>query len=156
MDLSLQKKLASKVLKCSKRRIKIDFDRMAKLGVETDNVKGAITKQDVRGLIHDSIIVKAQAIGISRARAKKRQVQKRKGRRQGHGSRKGASNARNSSKRSWIQTIRLQRSLLKRLKEKKLITVAQFNDFYAKAKGGFFRSKGHLKLYLEEHNVLKK
>ena len=30
-----------------------------------------------------------------------------------------------------------------------------FNDLYRKSKGGFFRSKGHIIVYLEEKGILK-
>ncbi len=59
-------------------------------------------------------------------------------------------------KREWINKIRLQRKFLKELKDKKIIIPSIYQELYLKAKGGFFRNKKHIKLYLEEHNLAKK
>ena len=58
-------------------------------------------------------------------------------------------------KKDWTNRIRLQRELLKLLKKNKQITPAAFKSLYRKAKGGFFRSKRHLKLYMQENKLLK-
>ena len=83
-------------------------------------------------------------------RARKRLMQRRKGRQSGPGSRKGSRGARLSKKRGWINKIRIQREFLRELKVKKIIDEKLYRDFYLKSKGGFFRSKRHIKLYLEE------
>jgi ribosomal protein L19E len=36
------------------------------------------------------------------------------------------------------------------LKEKKIIDDKLYRELYLKSKGGFFRSKRHIKIYLEE------
>ena len=91
----------------------------------------------------------------SRARARKRHEQKVKGRRRGLGTRKGTYNARTGIKEEWMTRIRLQRTFLKQLKEKGKITSANFRKLYLMSKGGFFRTKAHLKLYLEKMGVFK-
>lgn len=147
--MNLQKRLAAKLLKCSPKRIVFDTDK----GTE---IKESITKFDIRGLINKKIIRKKQIKGISKVRARKIKLQKRKGRRKGVGSRKGKANARAQSKRVWINTVRIQRTFLKNLKSKELISTEDFKKLYAKSKGGFFRSVSHLKLFINEQGLIKK
>jgi len=149
MKLNVQKRLAADILKCSKKRIR--------LGTENaEEIKEAITKADIKELINDKIIVKKQKTGVSRVRARKRQIQKKSGKRRGHGKRKGKSTARLPKKEAWMAKIRVQRSFVKELKTKELIDKKTFRATYNKCKGGFFRSKRHIKIYLTEHNLIKK
>ena len=46
--------------------------------------------------------------------------------------------------------IRNQRKFLKELKDKKIINKKVGSDLRSKAKGGFFRSKRHIKIFLEK------
>ncbi len=148
MTLKSQKRIAAQILKAGVTRIWFDPNRLSE-------IKEAITKADIRSLIKDLAIQKKPSKSISSGRAKKIRVQKAKGRRKGLGSRKGTKNARRPSKRSWIINIRNQRMLLAILKQKGLITPRTFNDLYRKSKGGFFRSKRHIKLYLKENKLIK-
>jgi len=143
MRLDNQKRLVAQILKCSKKRVKFDPDRLS-------DIKEAITKADIRNLIKDKAIMKIAKKGVSRVRVRKRLVQRRKGKQSGPGSRKGSRGARLPGKREWINKIRTQRGLLKKLKDKKIIDKKLYRDLYLKAKGGFFRSKRHIKLFLEE------
>lgn len=148
MKLDAQKKLAADVLKCSPKRVWFDPERLA-------DIKESITKVDIKGLVKDKAIAKKPVKAVSRGRARVRQQQRRAGRRKGHGSRKGSANARASEKSVWINKIRAQRELLKKIKEKGLITGPVYRRLYEKSKGGFFRSKKHLKLYIEERHLAK-
>jgi large subunit ribosomal protein L19e len=147
--MNLQKRLAAKLLKCSPKRIVFDTSKATE-------IKESITKFDIRGLIKKKIITKKQIKGTSKVRARKTQIQKRKGRRKGLGSRKGKASARAKPKRVWINTVRAQRKFLKNLKSKGFITPADFRKLYAKSKGGFFRSVSHLKLFINEQGLIKK
>lgn len=147
MKLNTQKKIASKIMKGSPKRVRFDPSRL-------QDIKEAITKYDVKALIQDGAISEIKKRGISRGRARERQAQKNKGRQKGHGSRKGRKNARLPHKIDWMQRIRLQRSFLRELKEKELITTQTFRDLYQKAKGGFFRNKRHLKIYITENKLV--
>lgn len=149
MELKTQKRLAAQILKCSPKRIKFDNERL-------EEIKEAITKADLRSLINGKVITEIQEKGISRFRAKIRHVKKGKGRHKGFGSRKGKKTARLKPKRTWMNIIRLQRKFLKMLKNKKIIDNKIFRDLYMKSKGGFFRSKRHLEVYIEEHGLAKK
>lgn len=147
--MNLQKRLAAKLLKCSPKRIVFDISK-------APEIKEAITKFDIRGLIKKKIITKKQIKGTSKVRARKTKIQKRKGKRRGVGSRKGKASARAKPKRVWINTVRAQRKFLKNLKSKGLITSINFRKLYAKSKGGFFRSVSHLKLFINEQGLIKK
>lgn len=148
MKLRNQKRIAAKILKVGKKHVKFDPDKLSE-------IKEAITKADLRSLVGQNIIKKKQYQSQSRSRARKIAEQKRKGRRKGHGSRKGKSTARLPPKRTWINKVRLQRDLLSVLKEKKLITNKTYREMRRKVKGGFFRTRSHISLYLKEHNLIK-
>lgn len=146
--MNIQKRLASQILKCSQKRIRFDPEKLGE-------IKEAITKHDVKLLIGRKVITSIPKMGASRARANVIRIQRRKGNRSGHGSRKGSSNARENEKCVWIKKIRKQRALLKRLYENEKIDTKMYRDLYLKSKGNFFRSTRHIKIYLEEHGVLK-
>jgi large subunit ribosomal protein L19e len=147
--MKLQKRLAARVMKCSPYRIKFDTDNLSA-------VKEAITAFDVRRLINQGIIMRTPEQDIARFRARHIQAQKRKSRRARAGSRKGSANARAQDKLQWMRRIRAQRDLLKRLRDHELITQQTFNTTYQKAKGGFFRSTHHIKLFLQEQKLFVK
>ncbi len=134
---------------CSEKRVRFDTARL-------EEIKESITKADIKSLVDDKAITQIPKKGVSRGRANKIQSQKRKGRRKGHGSRKGTLNARDNKKDMWMAKIRLQRKTLKQLKDKGLITDKAFRLLYLKAKGGFFRSVRHINLYITERNLVKK
>lgn len=136
-------------MKGSKKRVRFDQTRL-------QDIKEAITKYDIKALIADGAIIEIKKRGISRGQARERQKQKNKGRQKGQGSRKGKKTARSPGKLDWMTRIRLQREFLRELKEKSMITNGIFRDLYLKAKGGFFRSKRHLKLYITENKLVKK
>ena len=52
--------------------------------------------------------------------------------------------------------VRNQREFIKELKEKELVEVGVYRNLYRKVKGGYFRSKRHIKLYLTENELFKK
>ncbi len=149
MKIKHQKRLAGQILKCSKNKIKYDLSRI-------DDIKEAITRQDIKSLIKERAIIQKPTKGTSKFWARKKKKQKSKGKRKGHGSRKGKSTARTPKKREWINKIRAQRGLLSELKEREKITNKVYKNLYLKAKGGFFRNKRHIKLYIKEHDLLKK
>lgn len=143
MNLKNKKRIAAQVLKSGLKRVWFNPDKLSE-------IKEAITKEDIRNLIREGTIRIKQKKGISRFRVRKTLVQKRKGRRQGPGTRKGKATARLSRKQDWMNRVRKQRALLKILKDKKVLSSKEYSDLRLKVKGGFFRSKRHLKLYLEE------
>ncbi len=149
MELKLQKRLAAEVLKCSPKRVIFDSEQLTE-------IKEGITKGDIRSLVKKGAMKKVQIAGISRSRAKERQQQRKKGRQRGYGSRKGTKNARLSQKWQWINRIRVQREFLKELRNKQHVGAGAYHMLYRKAKGGFFRSLRHLRIYMSENKLFGK
>ncbi len=149
MKLKLQKRMAANLFKSSKKRVKFDNSKLSE-------IKEAITKSDIRKLMSEGIISNVKSLGNSRSRARKILNQKRKNRRKGRGTKKGKATANLSRKEKWVNKIRLQRKLLKLHKEKKEISDKTYTLLRKKAKGGFFRSKRHLELFIKDHNLIDK
>jgi len=148
-DLKNQRRMAASLLKCGIRRVWMDQDRL-------DEIAKAVTKDDVRILINGKAIKSRQKEGISKGRKRYIMQQKSKGRRKGHGSRKGAKFARLPRKQQWIRTIRPLRKYLKNLRDTEKIPRSIYRKYYRKAKGGEFRSKRHLNTHLVSDGVIKK
>lgn len=146
MQLNMQKRLAAAVMNCSEKRVVFDNTAL-------EEIKEAITKADVRRLISKGIITIIPARGISRGRARHQRIQKIKGHQKGHGSRKGNKTARTPRKEEWVLRRRAQKKLLKALKEKQIVDRKTYRQLCLRSKGGFFRSRRHLKLYITEHNL---
>lgn len=145
--LRVQKRLASQVLNCSPKRVWFDDTRL-------EDIKQAITKHDIRLLVGDKAIKEKPMNSTSKVRVRKLKIQKSKGRRKGPGSKKGKVNARLGLKNLWMIKVRVQREFLKELLTKKIITRKAYRELYLKSKGGYFRSKRHVKLFLDEHDEM--
>jgi len=147
-DLRNQKRMSASLLKCGVNRVWMDHDQL-------DEIAKAVTKDDIRLLIIGKAIKSRQKKGISSGRKKFNMIQKKKGRRSGHGSRKGAKYARLPKKELWIKTIRPIRIYLRQLRDEKKINKSIYRKYYMKAKGGEFRSKHHLKTHLISDGIIK-
>jgi len=148
MMLKPQKRIAAKILKCSPKKVVFDTEKLSE-------IKEAITKQDIKTLISDGLIKRVRSNEQSRVRARIRATQRSKGRQRGYGSRKGKATARLPRKKRWMGKIRLQRDFLKKLRADNSIPKDVYRELYMKSKGGFFRSKRHLELYISEHGLNK-
>tara|TARA_Y100000310_G_C20210420_1_gene591062 strand:+ start:167 stop:628 length:462 start_codon:yes stop_codon:yes gene_type:complete len=146
MNLSNQRRVSAEIMSVGKGKVWFDNDRL-------DEIKEAITKADLRKLIAEKAIQKRPDVGNSRVRARKRLIQRRKGRQKGKGSFKGKASARLGKKEKWMILVRGLRGFIKELKEKEMIENKTYRDTYLKIKGGYFRSKRHVKLYLNEHRL---
>jgi len=148
MDLSIQKRLAAEILGVGVSRIWVDPERI-------EDVQAATTKDDIRKLIKDGVIGVKPVRGISRSRWKIRHEQRKKGRRRGHGKRKGAKTARLSKKEAWMHRIRKIRRYLRYLRDKEIIDRRTYRRLYMLAKGGMFKSLSSLQMYMKEHGIIK-
>ena len=146
MNLKLQRRIAASILNVGEGRIWMDPTAM-------DEIANAITKQDVEELVESGLIRRKPVKGTSRARARIRDIKKKKGRRRGHGSRKGAKGARMPRKEQWMKRIRALRRRLKEMRESGEIDRKTYRLLYRKAKGGAFRSVAHLEAYVEAHEL---
>lgn len=148
MSSITQRRMAASILKAGKGRVWMDPESM-------DEIGEAVTRNDIKKLINDGLIQAKQKQGISSFNHKKIATQKKKGRRVGHGKRKGKATARFPKKARWISTIRPIRAQLTELKKEGKMDASTYRKLYSMAKGGIFRSKAHLKQYATEHEMMK-
>ena len=147
MDASYQKRLASKIMKCSPKKVKVSQDK---------DIEEALTRNDVRHLIVKKLITKKKKVGTSRVKANFIAEQKKKGRRKGRGRKSGTMFSRKSKKEKWMVTVRALRKLLAELREKGQIEKGLYGELYGKVKGGEFRNRKHMLSYLKENEMLRK
>jgi large subunit ribosomal protein L19e len=149
MSLKSQRRLAAKILKVGESRVWIDPERAS-------DVEIAITREEIRKLIHEGVIKSIPKKGISRARARELKEKKKKGRRKGHGTREGASHAKVSKKEAWMKKVRAMRKRLKVLKEERIITENVYRMVYRKIHGGVFDSIADMERYIKAQGLWKK
>lgn len=149
VDLRPQRRIAARIMKIGENRVQIDPEFIW-------DVELALTREDIKKLIADKVIRAKQKKGISRARVKKQMLQRRKGRRRGHGTRKGKKTARLPRKKRWIDKVRPLRRYLKGLRDEEIIDRRSYRQFYLRVKGNSYRNLRHLKLALNEAGVLKR
>ena len=70
-NLTNQRRLAAQVMKIGRNRVWIDPQRI-------EDVESAITREEVRKLVHEKVIAALPIQGVSRGRAKVIQAQKQK------------------------------------------------------------------------------
>jgi len=133
-DLKSQRSIAADILGIGVNRVYIDPDA-------ADDVQMALTRRDIRALIHSGAI---------------KHIKRIKGQRRGHGSRKGTKKARSDLRRDWIYRIRKQRAYLKALRDKNYIDKATYRLLYLRAKGGMFRSANYLRMYIQDNRMSKR
>ncbi len=144
-----KKILAGKLLGLSPGKVRFAADAL-------EDIQKAITRADLRGLIAMGKITAAGKNYHSRARARVIRIQKRKGRQRGKGSHKGSKHSLVGRKEQWVTRIRVQREFLQELRQKGLLEKKNYRQLYLMSKGGYFRNKRHIKLYLTEHHLLRK
>lgn len=149
MNLESQKRLAASILNVGVNRVWIDPER-------TEDVEMAITRTEIRKLIHEDAIKAATQKGQSRARARNLREKKKLGRRRGQGTRKGGKYSVISRKTRWMNRIRALRRRLRSLKDRRIITVTNYRSLYMKAKGGQFRSISELERYITERGLRRR
>ena len=147
VNLTNQRRMAASLLKCGKNRVWIDSK-------ETEEIANAVTREDIRELIKAGFIKAKQKQGISSARIRHAREQRKKGKRKGQGSRKGAKFARFPKKRRWISTIRPLRSQLRELRDQNMIERSIYRKYYLFAKGGMYKNRAHLLAHLKTENLL--
>lgn len=148
VDLKNQRRVAASILKCGVNRVWIDPKFQ-------EDIADDVTRQDVRFHIRQGAIKAKQKRGISSGRAKYIAGQKKKGKRKGHGSRKGTKYARYPKKRRWINTIRPIRRRLKEYRDSGRIDARTYRQYYMHAKGGMYKNVSHLETHLKQSNILK-
>lgn len=149
MSLKAQKRMAAEILKCGENRVYFDPYLI-------DEIKMAITREDIRNLVKEGIIIKKYKKGNSKYRKNLLHERKKKGRARGIGKRKGKKGARSPKKKKWMNRIRPQRRELKKLRDRKLITTATYRTLYKNAKGGMFTSVAQMNRYIKEKDLIRR
>jgi len=135
MNLKNKKQLAIRTLKIGKERIIF-------LESRKDEIKEAITKQDIRDLITNGAIIIKEIKG-------RRKIQKRK-RQRNSGSIKKKVNKR---KQEYVKITRKLRAYGKEMLNQEKISKEELKDIRKKIKNRYFKSQANLKNYI---GVLKK
>jgi len=143
MNLRTQRRIAAQLLKAGENRVWIDPEKLAE-------VAGAITKQDIKKLISQGVIIAKPVVGASNFHAKIRRDQKKRGRQKGMGKRRGKKGARTPTKKAWIKGIRAIRRELATLRAGKKITPSEYGKLYRSAGAGTFRDKANLRLQVSK------
>jgi large subunit ribosomal protein L19e len=138
MSVKFTKRIASQLLGRGETSLWIKPDSI-------EEAKKAITRDDVRKLIKDGVIVAEKPKAELH---KKRHVERRK---RGAGKRKGSAGARRG--RTWEKKIRSQRMLLKRLKLMGKVDNTRFKRYYLLVKGNAFADKRSLLLHLSDDGI---
>ncbi|MFB6246744.1 MAG: 50S ribosomal protein L19e [Candidatus Pacearchaeota archaeon] len=134
MKLGRKKSLAARALDVGHQRIKF-------VGPRKDEIKEAITKQDIKDLVSSGAIVVKERSG-------RKKIEKRKNPR-GPGKIKKKINTR---KQDYVKKTRKFRNYIKKLKDAEKITSGEYKEIRKKIRNKEFRDKSQLKRYIENLN----
>jgi len=148
-SLKSQRRLAARILKVGQNRVWIDPER-------TEDAEAAITREEIKKLVHEGVIKPLPIKGVSRARARVLHLKKKKGRRSGHGSKSGSPRAKISKKEAWMNRIRVQRRRLRELKANKTVSENDYRKLYKMASSGRFNSVADMERYIKAHDLWRK
>jgi len=121
-----------------------------------DDVEVAITRAEIKKLIHEGAIQQLPAKGVSRARARVLHEKKKKGLRRGPGTSKGSSRAKITKKEAWMHRIRALRKKLREWRTTRAITEDSYRQLYMLAGGGRFNSTSDMERYAKAQGMWRK
>lgn len=132
--VSFQKRLAAKILKVGVDKVFIDSSKI-------EDVKKAVTRKDIKNLIKKGYIKKLpERVSFPYKKEVKRV-------------KKGSSIKKKTIR---VRTVRALRKYLKELKESGKIEKNDYKKVYRWIKGGMFRSRAHMRIFLEQRGIIKK
>lgn len=146
-DLKSQRRMAADILNVGESRVWLDPDAIGEIEL-------AVTKEDIRKLIKERKVWKKPPNPPSRHRARDRIKKRRKGRKKGYGSRKGSKKARGGE--TWVTRIRSLRKLLKKMRDREIISPKTYQKLRGQAKASRFRGKRDLKRFIKDQELNEK
>jgi large subunit ribosomal protein L19e len=149
LSLKSQRRLAADLLKVGENRVWIDPNR-------TEDVEIAITRTEIRKLIHEGAIKQLPAKGVSRSRARVLHEKKKKGLRRGPGTKEGSSHAKITKKDAWMSRIRSLRKKLREWKSNRVVAEDNYRQLYMVAGSGAFSSIADMERYAKTHGMWRK
>jgi large subunit ribosomal protein L19e len=149
LSLKSQRRLAAEILKVGESRIWIDPERI-------DYVETAITREEVRKLIHEKVVKSLPEKGVSRARARVLAKKRKKGLRRGPGGKSGPARSKISKKQAWMNRIRPLRRRMRELRDTRAIAESTYRKLYDMSESGVFESKADLERYIRTRGLWRK
>ncbi len=130
MNLKKKKELAKRTFNIGEKRIVFAESRL-------NDIKEAITKQDIRDLKQDGAIIIKEKKG-------RKKIKKKRGRSIGNIRKK-----RKKRKEDYMILTRKLRKYTSKMKNKKEISKTDFDEIRKKIRNKIFRSKSHLRNYMK-------
>jgi large subunit ribosomal protein L19e len=148
MKLEKIRKMSARILKCGVNKVWFNPG-------ETEKIKSVMTTEDLRALVKEGVVAKADSNHLSRGRARILRAKKKKGRKRSFGSRKGLKSARMEIKKKWINRTRALREELKKIQKEnpKAVEKIGYRKLYRMINGNFFKGRAYLKSFVEGKKI---